>query len=116
MTTLKTHPAELDLALYAGDGFAMAFRFSTDAGGVNPYPTPGVWTADIRSCVGGDVITSFTVVNDDVDGVVTISLTGEQTASLWPSAVYDLQQQAPDAEPRTWYRGAITIEGDVTRG
>jgi hypothetical protein len=113
IATLKAHPTDLDLALYAGDGVTLAFTF-TD--GSIAWPTTGAWAAEIRSCEGGDVVTSFTVVNDEVAGVVTLSLSGDQVRSLGESAVYDLQQIAPGAEPKTWYRGRITIEGDVTRG
>lgn len=115
MTTLKARPEQLDLALYAGDGVTVVLNFVNDDDGT-PFPTTGTWLAEIRASNYGDLITSFQVTNDEANGTVRLSLTGEQVYLLWPSAVYDVQQIDTGAEPRTWYRGKITIEGDVSRG
>lgn len=113
MASLSATPAILDLNLYAGDGVTIAFEF-TEAG--EPWPTLGTWEADIRATdKSEEVIANFGVIVDDEAGLVTLSLSGEQVRDLGTSAVYDLQQVIPGAEPRTWYRGNIKVGWDVTR-
>lgn len=115
MASLNATPASLDLVLYSGDGVTIAFTFvdkETDA----PWPTTGTWAAQIRATDNSDdVIAAFGVANNEAGGVVTLSLSGEEVSSLGSNAVYDLQQTAPSAEPRTWYRGNIKVTKDVTR-
>ena len=113
-TNLKALPSELDLVLYSGDGVTIAFAFTEDG---QPWSTAGEWTAEVRASTVGPVITSFAIDNTAPEtGVVKASLTGAQVRSLGNGAVYDLQHVAPGAEPRTWYRGTITVTGDVSRG
>lgn len=112
MTTLSTAPQELNLNLYSGDGVTLIFTFIEDA---EPWPTTGTWLAHVRASEVGPVITTFTLAVDETAGTVTASLSGAQVRSLGNEAVWDLQQTPPSAEPRTWYRGAITVTGDVTR-
>jgi hypothetical protein len=113
-TVLSTMPQELNLNLYSGDGVTLLFNFIVDAG---PWDTSGVWTAEVRRSAVADVITSFTIDNSvPLTGVVTASLSGAQVSLIGNEGVWDLQHVAPGAEPHTWYRGAITVTGDVTRG
>jgi hypothetical protein len=113
MTALKAHPETLDLFLYAGDGVTVVIEFVNEDDG-SVFPTTGEWLAEIRSYE--TVVDAFTVTNDEATGTIRLSLTGDQVTALWPSAYWDLQQISPGAEPHTWYRGKITIEGDVSRG
>lgn len=47
------------------------------------------------------------------DKVVTLSLTPDETAALTPGTfVWDFQ---PDPDEETWFKGAVVIEGDVSR-
>ena len=111
--TLTTAPQELNLNLYSGDGVTLLFTFIENE---VAWPTAGTWIAEIRGSTGGAVIAEFFISNNQAGGVVTASLTGTQVAALGQSAVWDLQQTPPGAEPRTWYRGNITVAGDVSRG
>lgn len=113
MPTLNALPNQLDLLLYSGDGVTLAFSFTENG---SPWPTTGEWTADVRASEVGEVIASFSITNDEETGIVKASLSGEQVRSLGNEAVWDIQQVAPGADPRTWYRGLITIKEDVTRG
>jgi hypothetical protein len=118
MATITFQPSTLDLKLYAGDGFGVAFKFADKATG-DPFPVAGVWAAEVRApASAADALTSFAI--DDsaaATGVIAISLTGDQVRTIMASteATWDLQQTEPGAEPRTWYRGRITAGQDVTR-
>lgn len=109
-------PVQLDLSLYAGDGFAMMFVF-TDTAGV-PWDASGTWEAQVRSSSSStEIITSFTTDDsEEAQGHIRVSLTGEQVRSLLGvTSVWDLQQTPAGGEPRTWYRGKIAVTEDVTR-
>lgn len=116
-TTISVQPIQLDLRLYAGDGFTMEFKFVDKTTGT-PWPTTGAWAAQARSPAESEtILLEFDVDNDAGAGTVTMSLLGEQTRALLGarSASWDLQQHIVGAEPRTWYRGKISATQDVTR-
>lgn len=112
-------PARLDLAPYAGDGFAFALTFTDKATG-DPYPVPGEWRAEVRATADATtVLAAFTIDTTNADtGTVVLSLTGAQTQAL-PCvpfvAAWDVEHTPPGAEPRTWYRGVVRTLVDVTR-
>ena len=129
MTTLvSTRPRTLDFDLYAGDSFAVVFEFINEKT-KEPWPLDGTFKAEIRA--KGEVVTEFTVDDtEQTDGKLRLSLTGEQTDTLATATPtchhrsaattcaqcmsWDLEQSF-DGGPRTWYRGAVTVTGDVTR-
>ena len=78
---------------------------------------PGEWAAQVRREPQSiDVLTDFAVDTTQHDaGLILLSLTGEQVRAIPSGSVYDVQQTQPDVEPRTWYRGRITVSWDVTR-
>ena len=123
MTTLSVQPKQLDLNLYAGDGFAIRFVF-THAGSGTPWPLTGTWKAQIR--VNDVVVDQFAIDSSEgSNGYLNISLDGIQTDMLGPLSIcqhptstrdancilWDLQQSDG---PRTWYAGTIRVKGDVT--
>jgi hypothetical protein len=115
MSTITVAPQTLDLKLYAGDGFSLGFNFVDKETGT-PIPVDGTWAAEVRSpASAADVLLAFNV--ESSPELVTISLTGEQVRSLVAvlGATWDLQQTIDGAEPRTWYRGKIIANQDVTR-
>ena len=112
-TTLSVRPKSLDFSLYAGDSFAVSFVF-TDQETSDPYPLTGTWEAHVRD--KGVLVTEFTIDDTFADeGRLSLSLTGEQTAelALLGTPLWDLQQSFAGG-PRTWYRGAINLTGDIT--
>ena len=109
-------PTRLDLSPYAGDGFAFSLTFTDKVTG-DPWPVPGVWNAEVRALPDADVVlATFAIDTTNADtGVVLLSLGGADTRALPPTAWWDVQQTAPGAEPRTWYRGQVKTTADVTR-
>ena len=112
-TTITVRPKTLDFSLYAGDSFAVSFIF-TDAETGEPHPLTGTWEAHIRD--KGVLVTEFSVDETDAaEGKLALSLTGEQTTelALLGTPLWDLQQSFAGG-PRTWYRGAVNLTGDIT--
>lgn len=116
--TVGVGPARLDLRLYAGDGFNVAFVFTNAETGA-PYPLEGEWAAQVRAPASNTTELLAFVVNttEAATGKVVLTLTGEQTRQLLGvvDASWDLQQTPPAGQPRTWYAGAVTATLDVTR-
>lgn len=118
---IKRVPPTINFELYAGDGTAMKFILKDPNG--NPWPFDGAWSAQIKAKrTDATPIVSWAIdVSRAVEGIVTISLTGAQTASLIPSGkpkfvgVWDLQYVATGSEPQTFLQGKVTCDADVTR-
>lgn len=118
-TTISRVPKILDLELYAGDGIALRFKVT----GVDDEPSPldGVATSQIKGRRSDESPRLEWTVDDSemATGIVVLSLTGEQTASLIVngktfSGVWDLQYQATGAEPLTFVQGKVVCNADVT--
>lgn len=125
MPSINIQPSVLDLALYAGDG--IEFRLiCTDSGNV-PIPLDGVVAAQVRldRTTVASAIADFTAeITDGENGIITLSLTGDQTQALVedPSSkngkftgVWDVQWTPTGLEPRTLCQGKVECVADVTR-
>lgn len=113
-------PEKLDLALYAGDGAVIMLAVQTNAGAA--LDVAGVVTAQIRKArVDVAALADFAVDSSgSALGIVTISLTGEQTAALITDennfkGVWDVQWVPTDLEPVTLLQGKVECNADVTR-
>jgi hypothetical protein len=107
-------PGKYNITGYRGDTLTLEFTFEDEAGVALALPTTG-WAAQIRNLPdAATTIADFTIDSSAAaTGVVVASLTGTQTADL-SGGVWDLQQTT-GAVVRTYLRGSVTIEGDVTR-
>jgi hypothetical protein len=114
-------PDSLDLALYAGDGATIKLTVIDNASA--PLIVDGEVIAQIRrKRLDSEALLAFAVdLTEGSDGVVFISLTGEQTASLIvdnkPSftGVWDVQWRKTGKEPITLVQGAIGCVANVSR-
>jgi hypothetical protein len=124
-TVINMQPQELDLKLYAGDGFT--FRLiCTDSAGY-PVDVNGSVMAQIRRdrlTPEDPPLESFAVVLTDAYlGIVVLSLTGDQTQALSDddgvsgrfTGVWDLEWDPAESEPRTLCQGTVECVADVTR-
>lgn len=116
-SSISVLPHQLDLRLYAGDGFALRISFTQDG---SPWDASGDWLAQVRATPDSDsVIASFVVDDSNAAlGQLMLSLLGDDTrkiADAGNGSSWDLQQTPAGAEPRTWYRGLIRVLGDVSR-
>lgn len=125
MASIALQPQVLDLALYAGDG--VEFRLiCTDSGNV-PVPITGTVMAQIRvdrTAPDAPVVEFTPDLTDSVDGVILLSLTGDQTQQLMAdssttkgkfSGVWDVQWTPAGEEARTLCQGKVECVADVTR-
>lgn len=118
--TVSREPGRINLSLYAGDGAAIKFSL-TDSNN-NPFPLNGVVTSQIKAKRSDPApLVSWTVDDSGfADGIVTLSLTGEQTEFLISggkpfTGVWDAQYVADGAEPITFVHGKLRCIPDVTR-
>ena len=123
-TPISLIPETQDLRLYGGDGVRLRLIVTNSAG--EPINLTGSLAAQVRSSrTISEIRADFTTtIVDAVNGIVELSLTGDQTAGLHgdPTApverflgVWDIQWTAQDAEPVTILQGAVESNLDVTR-
>lgn len=124
-TVINVQPQELDLKLYAGDGFTFRLICTDSAG--DPVDITGSVSAQIRRdrlTPDDPPLESFAVVlTDAYIGIVVLSLTGDQTQALSDDdgvngkfvGVWDLEWDPATSEPRTLCQGTVECVADVTR-
>lgn len=99
------------LRLYAGDDFSVTLRFM-EAGVPTDLSGWLDWRADWRSY---SKTGAFTVDESRLsEGIITLTLTGEQTRAMSESGSWDLQARR-DGITRTWVRASTSWNEDVTR-
>jgi hypothetical protein len=125
MASINLQPDVLDLSLYAGDGVDLRM-VCTDSKG-DELDLSGAVDAQIRidRLDQVDPIAVFSVNTVDAyEGVVVLSLTGDQTRALSQdpsskqgvfSGVWDVQWTKVGAEPRTLCQGKVECVADVSR-
>lgn len=110
-TPLPSLVETLDLTMYRGDTFQLGLDFPFDLSGYNI-------DAQIRDAgPNGPLLNSFTIdVPDIANGVVTISLTGDETKVLPERSYWDIQlTKISTLENTTYFQGTIYCERDFTR-
>lgn len=109
-----------NMVFYQGDDFSMTFRLKNKGTGTPVNITGCVPKADMKLAItDATVKMSFTaVLLDPLDGTVTLSLSGAQTASLaaGQAMVYDCQLKWLDNTVKTYLGGTITVLPEVTKG
>jgi hypothetical protein len=122
---ISVQPDVLDLNLYAGDG--LKFRVICAKGDGSPIDINGAIKAQIRKqrLEPDPPVETFSINTADAyQGIIILSLTGEQTAALAMngsgtpgkfSGVWDLQWTPAEEEPRTLCQGKVECVVDVTR-
>lgn len=106
-------PGTHDITLYRGDTFAIQLAFTQ--GGI-PLELPGTgWLAQVRSPNGSGPVTGTLTVDasNAGDGIILVTATAAEVAVLRAGA-WDLQCTVAPAV-RTYIRGALKIERDVSR-
>ena len=118
--TISNQPKFLDLLLYAGDGVTIKFTCKDSAGA--PVDITGTVNAQIRAARLSDppLVEFASNLVDAYNGIVILSLTGDQTQSLITTAekftgVWDVQWTPASSEPYTICQGKVECGADVTR-
>jgi hypothetical protein len=110
----------LDLTIKRGDLYPHQLEFVTRAadGTITPIDVSDrVYTAQIRERQASATAVAFTIDTSQADnGIILLTLTGDQTRALPAIAVWDLQEVIPpETDPVTLLAGSVTVKGDVTR-
>lgn len=121
--TLDLTPQILNIKLYAGDG--VIFRLVVTDVNDAPVNLTGLIKAQIRlSRASGDpALAEFSAdLTDAANGIVMLSLTGEETTALEPppslkkfKGVWDIEWHPEGESPRTLVQGNVECYNDVTR-
>ena len=123
--TVTLRPSILNLLLYSGDGFTIRLACKDSNGA--PIDITGAVTAQVRKDrihPSDSPLASFTAsLVDAYQGLITLSLTGAQTAGLIAVddgldnfvGVWDVQWSPVGKEPRTLVQGSVECVADVTR-
>jgi hypothetical protein len=124
-------PATRDITIYRGDSFSLfvrirskVFNEMTNAFEPGPYQnlTGLTGRAHIRATAGpdGDLLAEITCTIPDQavpenHGSVLLTMTPAQTAAINRAGVWDFQLENADrSDVRTYLRGRVTIEEEVT--
>lgn len=101
--------------VYSGDNLTLEYRFRDDVDA--PMDVSGyTFTAQWRPSTSADRSVPFTVDQTQTAvGVIVLSMTGEQTASMRGGGVFDVQG-VDGATVKTFLRGSTRWVQDVTRG
>lgn len=123
--TINMLPQLLNLQLYSGDGFSFRMICKNAAG--DPIDMGGIIKAQIRkdrTTPEDEPIEEFAIVMTDAyQGIIVLSITGDQTQSLTDiagdgqkfSGVWDVEWTPAESEPRTICQGTVECVADVTR-
>ena len=108
-----------NIVLYQGDDFSMTFRLK-NKGLETPVNITGcVPKADIKVNLSdaNPKLTFTAALLDPLDGTVTLSLTGAQTAAqaAGTKMIYDCQLKWPDNTTKTYLSGSIDVLPEVTK-
>jgi len=128
MAELDIQPPELNISFYAGDGASFKLICTNNEEPPGAIPIPGTVEAQIRLNreLASPVIVTFSsdLSEADPEGIIVLSLTGEETQDLIEhvstkkgkfKGVWDVEWTAPGSEPRTLIQGDVECLADVTR-
>jgi hypothetical protein len=113
-----------DLLINAEAGYTVTFTYCSPVLGNPGVPGPPIDVTDytarmtIRSSYGDGAALTLTdssgITVGTTDGTFTVAMTGEQTAQLPLSGVYDLLVTPPAEQPIRLVQGNISVNAAVT--
>jgi hypothetical protein len=114
-------PARYYLTIYQGSDFSEVVTFLQTAGGTPVDLTGLTGRMQIRKTKEStDVIIELTTENGRLafggtDGVVTMTLTAAETATILTEGVYDLEFVTSATSAARWLEGLVILSKEVTR-
>lgn len=108
-----------DLKMYSGDDFNVAVKFSINLSTYTPKSQVRLFPSARYSQVGPIILASFTItksasISGGVLDTLNLSLPGTITKDLPSTAYYDLQLTDSAGLVRTYFRGKIFTDAQVT--
>jgi hypothetical protein len=114
-------PARVDLTIYQGSDFSQVVTFLQTSGGTPVDLTGLTGRMQIRQTLASsDIIMDLTTANGRLTfggatGVVTMTLTATETATILTDGVYDLEFVTSATSSSRWLEGSIILSKEVTR-
>jgi len=114
-------PGLVDLTIYQGSNFSQVVTFLQTVGGTPVDLTGLTGRMQIRqSKTSTDVMIEMTTANGRLafggaNGVVTMTLTATETATILSDGVYDLEFVTSATSADRWLEGSVTLSKEVTR-
>ena len=114
-------PARVDLKIYQGSDFLQVVTFLQTAGGTPVDLTGLTGRMQIRQTLeSSDIIMDLTTENGRLafggaTGVVTMTLTAAETATILTDGVYDLEFVTSATSASRWLEGLVILSKEVTR-
>jgi len=114
-------PARVDLTIYQGSDFNQVVTFLQTAGGTPVNLTGLTGRMQIRQTLASsDIIMDLTTANGRLTfggatGVVTMTLTAAETATILTDGVYDLEFVTSATSAARWLEGLVILSKEVTR-
>lgn len=112
MAEIRGYPIELPdtPVIWRGDPFSWKLQLGDP--GVSLEPFGDTWTCQFRGTMNGTPIDATVDTDHLTDGYVTVHLDGATTAGMLLGKYgFDVQ-----SDTVTLWTGAVTVEGDWTRG
>jgi len=108
-----------DISMYAGDDFSMRYQFGFDLTNFTPKGQVRLYTQGGYAQIGPLLLADFIITkysvnsNNVVDGLI-ITLPAATTVNLPKTAYYDIQMTAADGTIKTYAKGKVFTEKQVT--
>lgn len=108
-----------DLSMYSGDDFSVRLKFSMDLTNYTPKSEIRLFPTGGRAQVGPVIVGTFTITKLQSQGqllydTLQLSLPGSVTADLPKTAYYDLQLTDNTGKVRTYLKGKVFTDSQVT--
>jgi hypothetical protein len=114
-------PAQVDLTIYQGSDFSQVITFLQTAGGDPVNLTGLTGRMQIRNVQSSPIVLmELTTSNGRLTlggatGVVTMTLTAAETATILKGGVYDLEFVTSATSAARWLEGRVILSYEVTR-
>ena len=113
-------PARVDLKIYQGSDFLQVVTFLQTEEGTPVDLTGLTGRMQIRQTLTTSIIMDLTTDNGGLTfggatGVVTMTMTAAQTATILTDGVYDLEFVTSTTSASRWLEGSVILSKEVTR-
>lgn len=115
-STIATMPSRHVLKFSQRESFSRTYSYRQDDETTVIPLTGATAAAEMRKKPGGSLVESFTVVIDEPNGDITLSLTSEETAAI-PFGRYEYDIVVTlDGDTFIMIEGTLVVDGTVTEG
>ena len=111
--------SHLDDSVIIGTDYELQLNF-TDDDGEEIVIEQSQWDADLKSCLDGDILESFTigtVSSEDPKTTLVLTLTDTETSAFTGEKLYwDLMRTDTSGDKSLYMQGRLTLVGKISDG